>query len=69
MDCRRNFFAALAGLFAGLFAAAPAEAQGGARYHPGHRCPRCKRFVTTIWRRGPGPGQHMHRCGQTVWYH
>jgi hypothetical protein len=70
MDCRRNFFAMLAGLFAGLFAARPAEGQtGSARYHPGHRCPGCRRAVYTVHRRGPGRF-HTHRCpGGTLWYH
>jgi hypothetical protein len=73
MDCRRSFFASLAAFFAGLFvgaSSAEAQAAGGVRYHRGHRCPRCRRVVTAVFRPGPGPGRHTHRCpGGTLWFH
>jgi hypothetical protein len=69
---RRGFWGALlVGLAGVLGLSGTAGAQTGRPvYHPGHRCPGCGRTVYTVYRRGPGPGRHTHRCpGGTLWWH
>jgi hypothetical protein len=69
VNCRRSFFGAVVGAVAGVLGLAGHAGAADYGYHASHNCPRCGRQVLTVYRFGPRPGYHQHRCGSTVWHH
>ena len=65
---RRGFFRLLACALAGVFSTTLSAEAANYGYHAGHRCPRCQRVVTGVYR-WRNDGRHWHRCGSSLWFH